>query len=172
MLAGMPTLEELYSEGISLLTGNIKSLRVLKDRLEKVDFSFCFYVEGNFMDLAGFLLLMELNFDTIAVRVDIRDIRDIDFPKLEQLTLPKTVYCGWRYELQRISDGPNLIRALYLLSKQCPETHSPILFLLQQICDHGERVKKTSIFLLGRSTYIEVCTLELSTLLFLLCKEF
>ena len=79
MLAGMPTLEELYSEGISLLTGNIKSLRVLKDRLEKVDFSFCFYVEGNFMDLAGFLLLMELNFDTIAVRVDIRDIRDIDW---------------------------------------------------------------------------------------------
>jgi len=95
MLAGMPALKELYSEGISLLTGNIKSLRVLKDTLEKVDFSFCFYVEGNFMDLADFPHLKELNLDdTTAVRGDIRDIRDINFPKLEQLTLPKTSMVG------------------------------------------------------------------------------
>ena len=120
MLAGMPALKELYSEGISLLTGNIKSLRVLKDTLEKVDFSFCFYVEGNFMDLADFPHLKELNLDETAVRGDIRDIRDIDFPKLEQLTLPNTVYGGKGYEFQRISDGPDLIRTLYLFRQHHP----------------------------------------------------
>ena len=72
------------------------------------------------MDLADFPHLKELNLDYNAVRGDIRDIRDIDFPKLEQLTLPKTVYCGRGYEFQRISDGPHLIRTLYLFKQHRP----------------------------------------------------
>jgi len=78
MLAGMPVLKELKCHYNSCLTGNISSLRVLKNTLEKVIISFCFYVEGNFMDLADFPHLKELNLnDTTAVRGDIRDIRDM-----------------------------------------------------------------------------------------------
>jgi hypothetical protein len=121
MLAGMPMLKELECRCYYnyCLTGNISSLRVLKDTLEKVSIMYC-YVEGNFMDLADFPHLKELSLDETAVRGDIRDIRDIHFPKLEQLTLPMTVYGGTRYELQRISDGPDLIRTLYLFKKHRP----------------------------------------------------
>jgi hypothetical protein len=120
MLAGMPVLEELDCRSNYYLTGNVSSLRVLKDTLEKVIIDFCGRVEGNFMDLADFPHLKELNLDEIAVRGDIRDIRDIDFPKLEQLTLPNTVCGGRSYEFQRISDGPDLIRTLYLIKQHRP----------------------------------------------------
>ena len=73
------------------------------------------------MDLADFPHLKELYLDnTTAVRGDIRDIRDINFPKLERLTLPKTVHGGRGYEFQRISDGPDLIRTLYLFKQHRP----------------------------------------------------
>jgi hypothetical protein len=51
---------------------------------------------------------------------DIRDIGENDFSSLEQLTLPKEVYGGYFYELKRISDAPDLIRAVYLLKKRRP----------------------------------------------------
>jgi hypothetical protein len=120
MLAGMPVLKELECKYNECLTGNISSLRVLKDTLEKVIIDDCDRVEGNFMDLADFPHLKELNLDETAVRGDIRDIRDIDFPKLEQLTLSKTAYGGRGYEFQRITDGPDLIRTLYLFRQQRP----------------------------------------------------
>jgi hypothetical protein len=66
------------------LTGNISSLRLLKDTLEKVIIDDCNRVEGNFMDLTEFPHLKELNLDATAVRGDIRirDFSDIDFLKL------------------------------------------------------------------------------------------
>jgi hypothetical protein len=120
MLAGMPMLKELECHHNKCLTGNISSLRVLKDTLEKVIINDCYRVEGNFMDLADFPHLKELNLDETAVGGDIRDIRDIDFSKLEKLTLPKTVYGGRGYEFQRISDGPDVIRTLYLFKQHRP----------------------------------------------------
>ena len=51
MLAGMPMLKELECHYNECLTGNISSLRVLKDTLEKVSIVDCKRVEGNFMDL-------------------------------------------------------------------------------------------------------------------------
>jgi hypothetical protein len=122
MLAGMPMLKELELECPlnDNLTGNISSLRVLKDTLEKVIIDSCGRVEGNFMDLADFPHLKELNLNGTAVRGDIRDIRDIDFSKLEHLTLPETVYGGKGYEFQRISEGPDLIRTLYLFKQHRP----------------------------------------------------
>jgi hypothetical protein len=121
MLAGMPVLKELECHYNHCLTGNISSLRVLKNTLEKVSIIGCKRVEGNFMDLADFPHLKELTLDnTFDVRGDIRDIRDIDFLKLEQLTLPKTVYGGRGYEFQRISDGPDLIRTLFLFKQHRP----------------------------------------------------
>jgi hypothetical protein len=128
----MPVLKELklkchYNE---CLTGNISSLSVLKDTLEKVSIMDC-SVEGNLMDLADFPHLKELDLsNTTAVRGDIRDIRDIDFPKLEQLTLPKTIYGGRGYVFQRISDGRDLIRTLYLFKKHRPTILMPLLKLL------------------------------------------
>jgi hypothetical protein len=135
MLAGMPMLKELECQYNYYLTGNISSLRVLKDTLEKVIIDDSYNVRGNFMDLADFPHLKELNLDATAVRGDIRDIRDIDFPKLEQLTLPKTVY-GWRgYEFQRISDGPDLIRTLYLFKQ-----HHPTILTFRRGLQYAVRV--------------------------------
>ena len=119
-------LKELECQYNYYLTGNISSLRVLKDTLEKVIIDDCDRVEGNFMDLADFPHLKELNFNnTFDVRGDIRDIRDIDFPKLEQVTLPKTVYGGRGYKFQRISDGPDLIRTLFLFKQHRPTILMP-----------------------------------------------
>ena len=70
------------------------------------------------MDLADFPYLKELKLNDTAVTGDIRDIGENDFSSLERLILPKSVYGGDGYVLQRISDAPDLMRAVYLLKKQ------------------------------------------------------
>ena len=120
MLAGMPFLKVLVCYDNDSLTGNINSLGVLKDTLERVYIMNCENVEGNFMDLADFPHLEELNLIGTAVTGDIRDIDENDFSSLEELNLPKGVYGGFGYQLQSISDGPHLIRTLYLFIKQRP----------------------------------------------------
>jgi hypothetical protein len=116
MLAGFPLLKALYCS-FSCLTGNINSLRVLKYSLEKVSIS-SHNVEGNLMDLADFPHLKELNLAWSAVKGDIRDIGENDFSSLKELDLPKGVYGGAGCEFERISDGPDLIRAICLLNEQ------------------------------------------------------
>jgi hypothetical protein len=120
MLAGLPLLKELecYNIDNECVTGNISSLRVLKDTLEKVMIHGCENIEGNFMDLADFPHLKELNLVGTAVTGDIRDVGENDFSSLEQLTLPKSILGNT--EFQRISDGPDLVRAVYLLKKKIP----------------------------------------------------
>jgi hypothetical protein len=120
MLAGLPLLKELVCYGNDLLTGNISSLRVLKETLEKVEIFYCNLVEGNLLDLANFPHLKELDLDDTAVTGDIRDIGENGFSSLECLRLPKGVYGGNGYELQRISDAPDVVRAVYLFNKQRP----------------------------------------------------
>jgi hypothetical protein len=120
MLSGMPLLKELDCDSNSCLTGNINSLRVLKDTLEKVEIVNCRNIEGSFMDLADFPNLKELGLFDTAVTGDIRDIGVNDFSSIEKFTLPKGVYGGCAYEFQHISDGPDLVRAVYLLKKQRP----------------------------------------------------
>jgi hypothetical protein len=120
MLAGLPLLKVLYCYENRCMTGNINSLRVLKATLEEVTIDDCPGVEGNFMDLADFPHLKELYLEDTAVTGDIRDIGENDFVSLKRLELPKSVYGGNEYEFQRISDGPDLIRAAYLLNKQHP----------------------------------------------------
>ncbi len=123
MLAGFPLLKELMCAGAKHLTGNINSLRVLKDTLEKVNIGCCDNVVGNFLDLADFPHLKKLDLCYTAVTGDIRDIGGNDFSTLEHLKLPKGVYGGKGYELQSISDGPDLMRTLYLFGKQRPALH-------------------------------------------------
>jgi hypothetical protein len=121
MLTGMPVLKELVCYGGNCLTGNIRSLRALKDTLEKVTINRCPNVEGNFMDLADFPHLKELDLeDYTTITGDIRDIGENDFPSLEKLVLPESVYGGRGYKFLRISDGTALTRAIHLLKKQRP----------------------------------------------------
>jgi hypothetical protein len=120
MLAGFPVLKTLTCVSTNHLTGNINSLRVLKDTLEKVHIHFCPGVEGNFMDLADLPHLKRLDLLRTAVTGDIWDIGANDFSALEQLTLPQGVYGGRGSMLQQISDGPDLMRTLYVFNKQRP----------------------------------------------------
>ena len=120
MLAGFPLLKELDCLNNFSLTGNINRLRVLKDTLEKVEIRSCENVEGNLMDMADFPHLKELKLNGTAVTGDIRYISEHDFSSLECLILPKGVYGGRDYELQRISDAPEVVRAVYLFNKHRP----------------------------------------------------
>ena len=170
MLAGLPILKELKCCYNDCVRGDVNSLRMLKDTLEKVDLYDCENIEGNFMNLANFPHLKMLNLDNTAVsgdigdigkndfasllllslygckkiegnfmslanlprlerldldetpvRGDIRDVGENDFVSLKHLILPKAVYGGNGYELQRISEGPEIIRTLHLFEKQRPE---------------------------------------------------
>ncbi len=114
MLAAFPLLKELdCCDNEIYMTGNISSLRVLKDTLEKVVINCCPRIEGNLMDLADFLHLKELDLAGTAVIGDIRDICENDFSSLERLpTLPESVYGAYGCKLQRISDGPDLATAV------------------------------------------------------------
>ena len=120
MLAGSPLLKELKCWDNLCLTGDINSLRVLEDTLEKVEIFNSSHVEGNFMDLADFPHLKELDLYETAATGDIRDIGENDFTTLERLVVPKGVYGGHGYKFQRISDGTNVVRSVFLFKKQRP----------------------------------------------------
>jgi len=120
MLAGLPLLKELFCHDNNFVTGNINSLRVLKDTLAVVHISLSRHVQGNFMDLADFPRLRTLNLRKTSVTGDIRDIGEGDFRALESLTLPHGVYGGMGYEFQHISDVPGVMNTLYSLKKQRP----------------------------------------------------
>jgi hypothetical protein len=93
---------------------------VLKDTLEKVEIIGCRGVEGNFMDLADFPRLKKLDLRHTPVRGDIRNVGEGDFPALESLSLPHTVYGARGHALLRISDAPEVISSLYSIRKQRP----------------------------------------------------
>jgi hypothetical protein len=133
MLSGLPLLKDLVCGQNRCLTGNISSLRMIKDTLEKVYIEGCENVEGNFMDLADFPDLKVLKLFGTAVTGDIRDINANDFSALESLDIPKGVYGGRGYELQSISDGPDLMRTLYVFNKQRPNLIDSLLPTLSGI---------------------------------------
>ena len=120
-LRALKELEKVKLHICRNVEGNINSLRVLKNTLEKVKIDFCPLVKGNFMDLADFQHLKELDLSGTAVAGDIRDIGENKFPSLEELTLPKGVYGGAEHEFQRISDAVDVVRVPYLFQKQRPE---------------------------------------------------
>jgi hypothetical protein len=121
MLAtGLPILKELSCLHDPRMTGNINSLRALRPTLVKLKIYNCRQVEGDFMDMADFPCLKELNLNNTAVRGDVRKIRENDFAKLTQLDLPEGAYGGKGYEFQHVSDAPDLIRTLYLFKKNHP----------------------------------------------------
>uniref|UniRef100_A0A7S1CVQ5 F-box domain-containing protein n=1 Tax=Skeletonema marinoi TaxID=267567 RepID=A0A7S1CVQ5_9STRA len=127
VLGGFPLLKEFDCTRSEVLTGNISSLRVLKDTLERVTLQFCPQVEGNFMDLADFPQLKSLILRQMdSITGDIRDVGAATFPKLENILLPYNVYGGQEYMIMRISEAKDLIATIYSIKKQ-PHRH-PSLF--------------------------------------------
>ena len=132
VLQGMPLLRELYCNGNRHLSGNTKSLRVLKGTLEKVVITNCgvncflFDVpetfEGDFMELADFPFLRVMKFTSTAVTGDIRKVGGSDFPAIEEIDLPEGVRGGNGYKFQRISDVPEIMYAVYRLMKRASTT--------------------------------------------------
>jgi hypothetical protein len=119
MLSGFPLLEELQVSGNNRLTGNIRSLRVLKDTLETLTITTCAnVVEGNLMDLADFPQLKALNLYNTAVTGDVRDIGENDFTNLEKLRFPFGVVGGMGFKFQRVADAPSVVNAYYRLAKR------------------------------------------------------
>jgi hypothetical protein len=118
MLSAFPLLKELYVTSNNRLTGNIRSLRVLKDTLEALRIATCTNVEGNLMVLADFPLLKTLNLYNTAVTGDVRDIGENDFINLERLRFPFGVVGGNEYKFQRIADVPSVVNAYYRLARR------------------------------------------------------
>jgi len=123
VLAGLPSLKEFVVYWDENVTGDLRSLRVLKDTLEKVQISRT-NVRGNFMDLADFPHLKELDLRGTNVTGDIRDIKCHDFPALERLNLTESVHGGQRYEVQSIAEVPSFMHAIHLLLQRNPSMFS------------------------------------------------
>ena len=119
MFARLTSLRKLDLRTMLHLTGNLGSLKVLKDTLEIINIHNCENVRGNFMVLANFPHLKELIlWYTRDVTGDIRDIDEHDFPAMENLCLPHTVVGGIRYKFQRISDVPEFVQSIHPLLKR------------------------------------------------------
>eukprot|EP00984_Skeletonema_dohrnii_P019759 scaffold9511_cov182-Skeletonema_dohrnii-CCMP3373.AAC.16 len=119
-LTGLSSLKELTALDNNYLTGNIKSLSVLKDTLEKVYIRFC-KIEGDFMDLAAFPRLKSLNLTKCSLMTgDMRKIGESDFPKLEELELGEVVIGTKYHQFQHISDVPSTAEAIYRLNRRDP----------------------------------------------------
>ncbi len=120
MLREMPLLRVLsVGRNGEVMTGNIASLRALKDTLEEVWICGCPNVVGSFMELADFPRLKRLNLCGTSVTGDIRDIREHDFSVLKgYLDLPKTVVGGDYYKFQRISEVSELVNAIDRIRRQ------------------------------------------------------
>ena len=80
MIEGLPNLKGFELDSNHRVTGNVNTLRVLRDTIEVV-------IKGDFMDLADFPRLQQLLLSHTNVSGDIRRIREVDFPAL------KGVYC-------------------------------------------------------------------------------
>eukprot|EP00984_Skeletonema_dohrnii_P016869 scaffold7561_cov227-Skeletonema_dohrnii-CCMP3373.AAC.2 len=122
MLEGLPLLKELnlVCDKNPHFTGNLKSLRVLKDTLEKVEIDGRLKIRGNFMDLADFPRLEVLCLRDTKVKGDIRNIGEDDFLALKSLSLPKRVRGGMCYQFQSISDVPSFMHTIHVLLQRTP----------------------------------------------------
>eukprot|EP00984_Skeletonema_dohrnii_P019766 scaffold9512_cov168-Skeletonema_dohrnii-CCMP3373.AAC.2 len=129
-LTKLHCLKELHVDTSDSLTGNINSLRVLKDTLEKVYIRNC-EIKGDFMDLADFPRLKSLTlYYCSGITRDMRKIGENDFPVLERLHLGEGAISSTRHQFQRISDVPSAAEAIYRLNRRDP----PLIKNLDDFC--------------------------------------
>ena len=102
------------------MTGNLRSLRALKDSLEKVQIRACSKINGDFMYLADFPRLEELDLRGTKVTGDIRNIGRDAFTTLQSLYLPATARGGVGHKFQSISEVPSFIQAVHILLQRTP----------------------------------------------------
>ena len=119
LLSGVPLLEVLSVYGCEKLSGDLKSLVVLKDTLRELFLNSCANVRGNFMELASFPRLESVNLERTGVVGDVRYLRVQHFPGLKgNIDLPHGAFGG--AALQRIDDAQAIIEALYPLKQRTP----------------------------------------------------
>lgn len=128
MIASLPSLKEMELCHNPHLTGNLTSLRALKDSLESVIIGWC-SIEGDFMDLADLPRLRKMDLLRTDVTGDIRNIHEDDFPAMESLRLPMGVVGGDCYEFQLISDVPKFMHTIHTLQQRTPTLFDPNLLL-------------------------------------------
>ena len=119
MLSGLPSLEHLRASFNDSLTGNIQSLRGLRETLVCFDVYDSHEIEGNLHDLADFPKLEKLNLFGTKVTGDIREIGPTDFTVIKNVQLPDGVYGGdvvW----QRVEDASVLMYARCVWKKRNP----------------------------------------------------
>ncbi len=94
MLAGLPVLKELKLDYNKYLTGNLNSLRVLKNTLEKVTIERCHNVEGNINSLR----VLKNTLETVTIDncpLVMGNFMDLaDFPHLKELNILGTAVIG------------------------------------------------------------------------------
>eukprot|EP00985_Skeletonema_marinoi_P004290 scaffold1879_cov97-Skeletonema_marinoi.AAC.5 len=120
MLSKFTKLRVLEIGDANYLTGSLGDLSPLKNTLEKVCIQKCRNISGNFMELADFPHLKELDLHDTAVTGDIQDICVDDFPVLERLSLPKNVRGGRGYEFQHVNEVPAFMHTIYVLLQRSP----------------------------------------------------
>ena len=119
MLSGLRSLKELECKD-GFITGNVSSLRSLKETLVKVHLAGGWRVQGNFMDLADFPHLENLDLTYTAVRGDMRDIHNLDFLSLKKLSLSSEIYGAEEYKFEHISDAADVAATVSLFMKHRP----------------------------------------------------
>ncbi len=152
VLSGMPKLEKIRCIRNSKLTGNLSSIRELRNLVE-LCLSGCTEIEGNLMDLGHFPRLRSISLNSCDKIVgDIRDIGPNNFQAIEEMTnLPNGVYGGG--DLPSIADAPAVMRAWGILKKRNPKIfpytcahlsiYSPELFVIEGL--HHSRGMPTGV---------------------------
>eukprot|EP00984_Skeletonema_dohrnii_P005981 scaffold2120_cov150-Skeletonema_dohrnii-CCMP3373.AAC.4 len=129
-LTKLRCLKELNVDTCDSLTGNIKSLRVLRATLENVYIHIrnC-EIEGDFMDLADFPRLTFLNLTNCSlITGDMREIGENDFPMLESLHLGEGVIGSNCHKFQHISDVASVAEAVHRLKQRNPPQNVGYVF--------------------------------------------
>jgi hypothetical protein len=120
MLQGLPKLEKLTVIRNTNLTGNLRSVRVIRKTLVKLSLIMCFKVGGDLMDLRDFPRLTELCLHNCnRIGGDIRNVQAGDFRSVQSFgILPDSVFGG--SFLPSIAHTPAIMYAWYILKKQNP----------------------------------------------------
>ena len=130
MLSGLPNLEKLAAGGNELVTGNLRSVRALRDTLVSFWLVGCHKIGGTVQDLADFPRLEELSLLHTKVIGDIRQFGANDFVAIKELNLPSGVY-GFG-DLQFIQDAPSVMLAKCYLKRRNPSLFRDISWRLAE----------------------------------------
>jgi hypothetical protein len=119
MLSGLPNLKELCCPHNHNLTGNLRSVRVLRRTLVALKLCHCGEVTGSLQDVADFPLLVLLGVSATKVPAEIGAIGPNDFLSLKELEFGNGI--GGRGDLMAIKDAPSFMFSRYQLLKRRPE---------------------------------------------------